>query len=48
LSSDEEQPMKKIYDNIVLSTDSTNKKKDVRALANYGKKQYHSYKGFVA
>jgi hypothetical protein len=38
LSSDEEQPMKKIYDNIVLSTDSTSKKKGVRALANYGKK----------
>jgi hypothetical protein len=39
LSSDEEeQQMKKIYDSILLSTDSSNKKKDVRALASYGKK----------
>jgi hypothetical protein len=38
LSSDEEQQMKKIYDRILLSTDSTNKKKGVRALASYGKK----------
>ena len=38
MSSDKEQQMKKIYDNIVLSTDSTNKKKGVRALAGYGKK----------
>jgi hypothetical protein len=38
LSSDEEQQMKKIYDDILLSTDSTNKKKGVRALASYGKK----------
>jgi hypothetical protein len=30
--------MKKIYDRILLSTDSTNKKKGVRALASYGKK----------
>jgi hypothetical protein len=37
LSSDEEQ-MKKIYDDILLSTDSINKKKGVRALASYGKK----------
>jgi hypothetical protein len=37
LSSDQEQ-MKKIYDDILLSTDSTNKKKGVRALASYGKK----------
>jgi hypothetical protein len=37
LSSDEEQ-MKKIYDDILLSTDSTNKKEGVRALASYGKK----------
>jgi hypothetical protein len=38
LSSDEEQQMKKIYDDILLSIDSSNKKKDVRALASYGKK----------
>jgi hypothetical protein len=38
LSSDEEQQMKKIYDDILLSTDSSNKKKGVKALANYGKK----------
>ncbi len=38
MSSDEEQQMKKLYDNIVLSTDSTNKKQSVRALAGYGKK----------
>jgi hypothetical protein len=39
LSSDEEeQHIKKIYDDILLSTDSTNKKKGVRALASYGKK----------
>jgi hypothetical protein len=37
LSSDEEQ-MKKIYDDILLSTDSANKKRGVRELANYGKK----------
>jgi hypothetical protein len=37
LSSDEEQ-MKKIYDSVLLSTDSTNKKKGVKALASYGKK----------
>ena len=37
MSSDEEQ-MKKIYDDILLSTDSSNKKKGVRALASYGKK----------
>jgi hypothetical protein len=36
LSSDEEQ-MKKIYDGILLS-DSTSKKKGVKALASYGKK----------
>ena len=48
MSSDEEQ-MKKIYDDILLSTDSINKKKGVRALAGYGKKaKYHSYKNFVA
>ena len=28
--------MKKIYDNILLSTDSANKKRGVRTLANYG------------
>jgi hypothetical protein len=38
LSSDEEQQMKKIYDDIMLSTDSANKKKGVKALASYGKK----------
>ena len=38
MSSDEEQQMKKIYDDILLSTDSSNKKKGVRALAGYGKK----------
>jgi hypothetical protein len=37
LSSDKEQ-MKKIYDDILLSIDSTNKKRGVRALASYGKK----------
>jgi hypothetical protein len=47
LSSDEEQQMKKIYDDILSSTDSTNKKTGVRALAGYGKKQYRSYKNFV-
>jgi hypothetical protein len=30
--------MKKIYDDIMLSTDSANKKKAVKALASYGKK----------
>jgi hypothetical protein len=38
MSSDEEQQMKKLYHNIVLSTDSSNKKQSVRALASYGKK----------
>jgi hypothetical protein len=37
LSSDEEQ-MKKIYNDILSSTDSINKKKGVRVLASYGKK----------
>jgi hypothetical protein len=37
LSSDEEQ-MKKLYNDILLSTDSADKKKGVRALASYGKK----------
>lgn len=37
MSSDEEQ-MKKIYDDILLSTDYSSKKKGVKALANYGKK----------
>jgi hypothetical protein len=38
-SVDEEQnQMKKIYNDILLSTDSTDKKKGVRALASYGKK----------
>ncbi len=36
--SDEEQQMKKIYNNILLSRDSTEKKKGVRALSSYGKK----------
>jgi hypothetical protein len=40
--------MKKIYEDILLSTDSTDKKKGVKALASYGKKkQYHSYRNFV-
>jgi hypothetical protein len=30
--------MKKIYDDILLSIDSTNRKKGVKALASYGKK----------
>ena len=30
--------MKKIYDDILLSTDATNKKKCVKTLASYGKK----------
>jgi hypothetical protein len=30
--------MKRIYDDILLSTDSSNKKTGVRALADYGKK----------
>jgi hypothetical protein len=38
LSSDEEKQMKKIYDDILVSADSTNKKKGVKALASYGKK----------
>ena len=37
MSSDQEQ-MKKIYEDILLSTDSTDKKKGVKALASYGKK----------
>jgi hypothetical protein len=38
-SVDEEQKqMKKIYNDILLSTDSTDKKKGVGALAGYGKK----------
>ena len=37
-SSDEDQQMKKIYNDILLSRDFTDKKKGVRALANYGKK----------
>ena len=37
MSSDEEQ-MKKIYDDILLSSNSTSKKKGVKALASYGKK----------
>ena len=36
--SDEEQQMKKMYNNILLSRDSTEKKKGVRALSSYGKK----------
>ena len=38
MSSDEEEQMTKIYNDILLSTDSTNKKKGVKALASYGKK----------
>ena len=37
-SSDEDQQMKKIYDNILLSSDFTDKKKGVRILASYGKR----------
>jgi hypothetical protein len=37
-SSDEEQQMKKIYDDILLSTDSNTKKKGVKALGSYGKR----------
>jgi hypothetical protein len=32
------EQMKKIYEDILFSTDSANKKKGVRALASYGKK----------
>jgi hypothetical protein len=35
---EEQNQMKKIYNDILLSTDSTDKKKGVRALASYGKK----------
>jgi hypothetical protein len=38
LSSDQEQQMKKIYNDILTCRDSTEKKKDVRALSSYGKK----------
>jgi hypothetical protein len=38
LSSEEEQQMKRIYNNILLSRDSTEKKKGVKALSSYGKK----------
>jgi hypothetical protein len=34
----EERQMKKIYNDILLSRDSADKKKDVRVLASYGKK----------
>jgi hypothetical protein len=34
---EQEQQMKKIYYNFLLSRDSTEKKKDVKALASYGK-----------
>jgi hypothetical protein len=34
----EEEQMKKIYNDILLSRDFTDKKKGVRALAGYGKK----------
>ena len=37
LSSDEEQQMKKIYNDILLSRDFTDKKKGVSALVSYGK-----------
>jgi hypothetical protein len=37
-SEDEEQQMRKIYNDILLSRDSADKKKDVSALASYGKK----------
>jgi hypothetical protein len=35
---EQEQQMEKRYNNILLSTDSTEKKKGVKALASYGKK----------
>ena len=35
---EQEQQMKKIYNDILLSRDFTDKKNGVRALANYGKK----------
>jgi hypothetical protein len=38
LSSDQEQQMKKIYNDILTCRDSTEKKKGVRALSSYGKK----------
>ena len=34
----EKKQMKKIYDDILFSTDPLNKKKGVKALASYGKK----------
>jgi len=34
----EKKQVKKIYDDILLSTDPLNKKKGVKALASYGKK----------
>ena len=37
-SADEEEQMKKIYNDILISGESTEKKKDVRALSSYGKK----------
>jgi hypothetical protein len=37
-SADEEEQMKKIYNDILLSRDSADKKKGVRTLASYGKK----------
>ena len=38
MSSDDEQQMKKIYDDILSSKNSTNKEKGIKALASYGKK----------
>ena len=35
---EQEQRMKKIYNDILLSTDSTKKKNGVKALSSYGKK----------
>jgi hypothetical protein len=35
---EEKEQMKKIYEDILFSTDPINKKKGVRALASYGKK----------
>lgn len=37
-SIDEQKQMKKIYNDILLSIDFTEKKKGVKALASYGKK----------
>jgi hypothetical protein len=38
IKDEEDQQMKKIYNDILLSRDSADKKKSVKALASYGKK----------